>query len=317
MARIRSVHPALWTDESFVSVSPLARLFLIGLWNEADDNGIFQWKPLTLKMRLLPADGVDAASLLEELEGTGAIMRYEADGKAFGAVKNFRKFQRPERPKPVHTITPEVEKFVALGAKSHTCSKKNPGSVGEKTLRKHKTSGEQPATEQRQFDAQTSNEHRQNIETQGPMERCKDISSLRSDITLTSFGTPAAPSSPAEDPPAPASSVPEANPPTPPDQRAVLFGIGSQIVSSMTGKPPRATKALIGKWLRDVRDDCAVLNGIIHEATEARPADPVAWITKAVKARGGSKLDAMARDWRLDEIDLDAAAEEDCRRRGI
>ncbi|WP_244182194.1 hypothetical protein [Gluconacetobacter entanii] len=300
-----------------MSVSPLARLFLIGLWNEADDNGIFQWKPLTLKMRLLPADGVDATSLLEELEGTGAIMRYEADGKAFGAVKNFRKFQRPERPKPVHAITPEVEKFVALDAKSHTCSKKNPGSVGDKTVRRHKPIGERVASEQQSFDAQTPNEHRQNIETHGPMERCKDISSLRSDITLTSFGTPAAPSSPDEDTPAPTPVAPEAKPPTPPDQRSVLFGIGSQIVCSMTGKPPRATKSLIGKWLRDVRDDCAVLNGIIQESADTRPADPIAWITAAVKARGSGRTADRTRRWALDGVDLDASAEEGWKEMGL
>ena len=184
MARIRSVHPSLWTDESFVSVSPLARLFLIGLWNEADDNGIFQWKPITLKMRLLPGDGADATSLLEELEGTGAIMRYEVDGKSFGAVRNFRKFQRPERPKPVHPITPEIAQFVALDAKSHTCSKKNPGSVGDKAPRKQGQGSERKVNEQCQFDAQTPNEQCSSIETQGPMEWCKGkvISSLRSDI---------------------------------------------------------------------------------------------------------------------------------------
>ncbi|MCW4590421.1 DUF1376 domain-containing protein [Gluconacetobacter entanii] len=142
-------------------------------------------------------------------------------------------------------------------------------------------------------------------------------SSLRSENTLTTFGTPAAPSSPDEDPPAPTLAAPKAKTPMPPDQRAALFGIGTQIVCAMTGKPTRATKELIGKWLKDMRDDCAVLNTIIQEAADTRPADPVAWITAAVKARSGSKLDAMARDWRLDEIDLDAAAEEDCRRQGI
>lgn len=184
MARIRSVHPALWTDESFVSVSPLARLFLIGLWNEADDNGIFQWKPLTLKMRLLPGDSADVTSLLEELEGTGAIMRYDFDGKVFGAVRNFRKFQRPERPKPVHPITPEIEQFVALDAKSHTCSKKNPGSVGDKAPRKQRSTNEGAKSEQCTIDAQTPNEQCSSTETQGPMEWCKgkDISSLRSDV---------------------------------------------------------------------------------------------------------------------------------------
>ncbi|MCE2578080.1 hypothetical protein [Gluconacetobacter entanii] len=173
MARIRSVHPGLWTDETFVSVSPLARLFLIGLWNEADDNGIFPWKPLKLKMRLLPADNGDAAALLAELERIGAIMRYEADGDTYGAVRNFRKFQRPERPKPVHPITAEVEQFVALATKSHTCSRKKTGPVGGKAPRGSRSVDDGSQGQHQAIDVQTPNEHRQGIETQGPMERYK------------------------------------------------------------------------------------------------------------------------------------------------
>ena len=39
MAKIRPVHPDIWTDDDFVSVSPWARLLFIGLWNFACDNG--------------------------------------------------------------------------------------------------------------------------------------------------------------------------------------------------------------------------------------------------------------------------------------
>ena len=61
MARIRSVHPALFTDESFVSLSDSAQIFWVGLWCEADDQGVFEWKPLTLKMRTRPAGSVKEA----------------------------------------------------------------------------------------------------------------------------------------------------------------------------------------------------------------------------------------------------------------
>lgn len=104
MARIRSVHPSLWTDEAFVSLSIPARLFFIGLWNEADDQGAFEWKPLTLKMRVLPADNVDVAELLSELEEGGRVTRYEVDGKSYGLVRNFTKFQRPKKPNSVHPL---------------------------------------------------------------------------------------------------------------------------------------------------------------------------------------------------------------------
>lgn len=112
MSRIRSIHPGLWTDEEFVTLSAHARLLFMGLWNECDDKGTFEWKPLTLKMRILPADNVDVAALMAEIEGVGAICRYEVDGKKFGAVRNFCKFQRPKKPNDIHPASPQILAYV-------------------------------------------------------------------------------------------------------------------------------------------------------------------------------------------------------------
>lgn len=111
MSRIRSVHPGLWTDEIFVSLSPLARLLFMGIWNEADDKGIFPWSPLQMKMRVLPADNTDAGELMAELEAADCIRRYEIGGKSFGAVRNFAKFQRPKKPNDIHPANPEILEF--------------------------------------------------------------------------------------------------------------------------------------------------------------------------------------------------------------
>lgn len=111
MSRIRSVHPGLWTDERFVSVSAVARLLFIGIWNECDDQGSFEWSPLKLKMRLLPADNVDASALLAELESAGCIIRYETDGRQLGAVRNFAIYQRPKKPNCIYPQTPEVRNY--------------------------------------------------------------------------------------------------------------------------------------------------------------------------------------------------------------
>lgn len=118
MSRIRSIHPGLWTDEAFVSLSPMARLLLMGLWNECDDTGSFAWSPITLKMRILPADSADASVLLDEMVSLGIVMRYEVGGKAYGAVRNFCQFQRPKKPNSVHPQTPEVENWVNTKARS-------------------------------------------------------------------------------------------------------------------------------------------------------------------------------------------------------
>lgn len=114
MARIRSIHPGFFTDERLVSTSVEARLLFLGLGVEADDKGIFEWKPVTLKMRVFPADNMDIDARLSELEGAHVIRSYEIDGRKYGAIRNFRRHQRPKTPNDVHPITPEIGNYVGL-----------------------------------------------------------------------------------------------------------------------------------------------------------------------------------------------------------
>ena len=119
MARIRSIHPGLWTDEAFLSIDDAARLLYIGLLNEADDNGAFEWKPLTIKVRLRPATSetpAEIATIMERLCAANMIRQYDHDGKIFGAVRNFVRYQRPKSPKSVHPIPEVVREFVGLNA---------------------------------------------------------------------------------------------------------------------------------------------------------------------------------------------------------
>ena len=114
MARIRSIHPGVMTDEQHVSVSRDARLFAIYLWTECDDKGVFEWKPLQLKIRIFPADDVDVQSLLEELEQANIIKSYEIDGRKYAAFRNFRKFQRPKTPNDIHPMPDDFRKYVGI-----------------------------------------------------------------------------------------------------------------------------------------------------------------------------------------------------------
>lgn len=118
MSRIRSIHPGLWTDERFVTATPMARLFFMGLWNECDDYGSFEWSPLKLKMRLLPADNADAGALLIELEDAGSVLKYEVAGKVYGAVRNFCQYQRPKKPNSTFPQTDKVREWVNREARS-------------------------------------------------------------------------------------------------------------------------------------------------------------------------------------------------------
>lgn len=147
--------------------SAFARLLCIGLRNEADDNGIFEWKPVTIKMRLLPADAVDVVSLLAELEEHRHVMRFEAGGKSYGAIRNFCRYQRPKKPNTVHPVTEQVREFVGQTAADD-------GESSEPVPNRFPTGGENPP---------------QRKEEGGKREEVLD-SSLRSESDAREVGPP-------------------------------------------------------------------------------------------------------------------------------
>lgn len=113
MARIRSIHPGIFTDEAFASLSMGARVLLFGIWTEADDHGVFEWKPVSLKMRVMPVDNVSIPDLLIECERADVIKRF-SDGKSYGLVRNFCRYQRPKKPKYVHPMPEEFRTYAGL-----------------------------------------------------------------------------------------------------------------------------------------------------------------------------------------------------------
>jgi hypothetical protein len=118
MARIRSVHPGIWTDEKFVMLGVAARVLLIGIWTEADDRGVFEWKPVVLKMRIFPADNIDVAPLLDELAQANVLRRFSVDDREYGAVRNFCKYQKPKKPAYKYPLAPELAAYVAVPGES-------------------------------------------------------------------------------------------------------------------------------------------------------------------------------------------------------
>ena len=113
MSRIRSIHPGLWTDDSFMSLSAFARLLYIGLLNEAWDDGVFEWKPLTIKARIFPVDSVDVPALLDELVEADKIAERD-DSKRYGLIRNFREFQRPKKPNSSGLLRDEDREYVGI-----------------------------------------------------------------------------------------------------------------------------------------------------------------------------------------------------------
>lgn len=93
MARIRTIKPEFFTSEDIVSLTPLARLFYVSLWCEADREGRLEWKPKTFKLRYLPGDDCSVDALGQELIDIGLVRPYEVDGKVYAEIPSFTKHQ--------------------------------------------------------------------------------------------------------------------------------------------------------------------------------------------------------------------------------
>jgi len=97
MARTRLIKPEFFKhgelyDAERATGLPL-RIAFAGLWCQADREGRFVWKPRELKLDVLPYDDVDFAAVLDALAGAGFVVRYEAEGRAFGHIPSFAKHQ--------------------------------------------------------------------------------------------------------------------------------------------------------------------------------------------------------------------------------
>jgi hypothetical protein len=93
-----------------MGLSAFARLLYIGLWNEAFDDGVFEWKPLTIKARIFPVDNVDIAALLAELISGDCIRER---GK-YGLIRNFRHYQRPKKPNSSGMLEAADHQYVGI-----------------------------------------------------------------------------------------------------------------------------------------------------------------------------------------------------------
>jgi len=114
MARIRSVHPGLATDARFVVLSDAAQIFFVILLTVADDAGVFRWEPLELQMQVRPASPLSVEPLLDELVAGNFLCRFEADGNAYGAIRNFCRFQSPKSPTRRYPLPQTIFPYVGL-----------------------------------------------------------------------------------------------------------------------------------------------------------------------------------------------------------
>lgn len=93
MARIRTIKPEFFTHSKVTKLPPLARLFYVSLWCEADREGRLKWDADTLKDRYLPRDKCDVEEMGLWLTAAKLIRMYVIDGQTYADIPGFREHQ--------------------------------------------------------------------------------------------------------------------------------------------------------------------------------------------------------------------------------
>ncbi|WP_071146709.1 hypothetical protein [Bacteroides ihuae] len=97
MARIRTIKPEFWEDEKIGSLPMPCRLFFIGLWNFADDQGVFRATPILLKSKIFPYDEnlrvSELSKWLDALEKARMIIPIIHEGESYYIIRTFHSHQ--------------------------------------------------------------------------------------------------------------------------------------------------------------------------------------------------------------------------------
>lgn len=122
MARIRTIKPAFFLNETVAGLPFQWRLLFVGLWTQADREGRLEDRPARLKASLFPYDDLDVNDGLESLHRVGLITRYERGEVRVISIPTWLKHQQPHIREPLSDLpsssadpVPEPDRPVGKG----------------------------------------------------------------------------------------------------------------------------------------------------------------------------------------------------------
>lgn len=93
MARIRTIKPEFFTSADILALTPLARLFYVSLWCEADREGRLKWDLETFGFRYMPKEATQIQALAQELIDRSLVILYEVEAKTYAEIPSFAAHQ--------------------------------------------------------------------------------------------------------------------------------------------------------------------------------------------------------------------------------
>jgi len=106
----RMLDSAIWKNEKFGVMPPMARLLAIGIINQADDQGRGKAHPVYLRSQIFPYDDVtagDVAGWLAMVAENETILIYQVDGKDYYQILNWWAYQSHQYAMPSQYPKPD------------------------------------------------------------------------------------------------------------------------------------------------------------------------------------------------------------------
>lgn len=142
MPRIRTIKPEFWEDEHIAQLPAVCRLFYIGCWNYADDQGVFKSHPVYLKSRIFPYDDIDTAEILtflHKLEEHKMIIKFSHERDDYYVIRRFSQHQVIDK-RYFRSVVPVELVAKVLGL---------PAPASEATMGTHRGLAETPGQERK------------------------------------------------------------------------------------------------------------------------------------------------------------------------
>jgi hypothetical protein len=115
LARQRFIHPSLWDDKKIARLRPIERLFFIGCFSNADDEGRMLGDPAYLRSIIFKYDDltVEQVKAIRDrvLEVNKNLVLYQVDNEEYLAFLKWKDYQKPKYPTP-SKIPPVPETFL-------------------------------------------------------------------------------------------------------------------------------------------------------------------------------------------------------------
>lgn len=112
MARIRTMKPTFWGSATVAQLTRDARLLLLGLISNADDDGRFLASPNAINGAVFPNDDLPPAKVarwLDELVDAGVVHLYTVASVRYGCLPTWHEHQVIDRYSPSPLPPPDIE----------------------------------------------------------------------------------------------------------------------------------------------------------------------------------------------------------------